>query len=204
MGAHAVRDGIRDGLRRRALCDVALGAANQPVSARAGTDGAQSGVRPWRRIATKGPWLLAPLLVAVLAVSVAPTNPVVGEPPAPTVHRSVQALDDAYRVAAAGGDWEALLEVGDAARRVGDAADSPETFDARAREMYRSALAWARRQGSLDGVLRVGEALAALGDREGFKESIRTAKVLAGRDPEAQADVRALGALATQSIDSPC
>ncbi len=149
----------------------------------------------------KGPWLLAPLLVAVLAVSGAPRNRVVGEPPAPTAHHSVQALDDAYRVAAAGGDWEALLEVGDAARRVGDVADSPETFDARAREMYRSALARARRQGSLDGVLRVGEALAALGDREGLKESIRTARVLAGRDPEGRADVRAL---ATQFTDSPC
>jgi hypothetical protein len=147
----------------------------------------------------KGSWLLAPLVVTVLAVTGAPRSQVGGEPSAPTVHRSARAPDDAYRAVAAGGRWNALLEAGDTARRLGAVTGSPQT-DAKAREMYRSALAQARQQESLDGVLSVAEAFAALGDREGFDESIRVAQVLAGGDPEARADVRAAAAQFTSSL----
>lgn len=202
MEAYTGRDRMRDaGLPRRALCGVPLGTERQPVVGSAGVDGAAGGVRRWKAIATKGPWLLVPLLVTVLVVSGAPRSRVVREPPALPAHRSVQLLDDASRAADADGRWEAFLEVGDAARRIGAVAGSPETFDAKAREIYRSALARARQQESLDGVLRVAEALALLGDREGLKDSLRIAKVLAGGDPEAQADVRTVAA---QFTDSRC
>jgi hypothetical protein len=66
--------------------------------------------------------------------------------------------------------------------------------EADARAVQRAALARARRERSLDGVLSAAEALAALGDREGVERALRTAEALAGGDPEARADVRATAA----------
>lgn len=149
----------------------------------------------------KAAWLLAALLVTVLIASGAPGTRVVEPLPAPPLRRPAQPLDQAFRVAAAGDRWDALLEVGDAARRAGELAGSRGTADAKAREIYRMALARARHQESLDGVLRVAEAFVAIGDREGAVESLRIAETLAGQDPEARADARAL---ATQVTGSQC
>jgi len=56
------------------------------------------------------------------------------------------------------------------------------------------ALFRARSQGSLDGVLRAGEAFAALGDHEVASQAIRIAEGLAaeGNDPYAFSRVRSL------------
>ena len=102
--------------------------------------------------------------------------------------------NDAYRAALRGGRWEDLTQVGDAYRRIGEVMGSQETFDGRAREVYRQGLYRARQQASLDGVLTVAEALAALGDREGVEQSIRVAERLAGPDSERLAEVRAVRA----------
>jgi hypothetical protein len=173
---------------RRPACDQARMTGGLSVAGR------------WKRIVMRASGLLAPLLATVLVISGAPGTRVVKAPPAPAIHRAAQTFDQAYRVAAASGRWDALLEVGDAARRAGDLAGSPETADARAREIYRAALAQARQRGSLDGVLRVAEAFIAVGDREGAVESIRIAEVLAGRDPEARADVRAVASQLTGAL----
>lgn len=75
--------------------------------------------------------LLVTVLVVVAGV---PGTRVLNAPTAPPIRPPAQALDRAYRVAAASVRWDALLEVGDAARRAGELAGSPDTADARARE----------------------------------------------------------------------
>jgi hypothetical protein len=104
------------------------------------------------------------------------------------------ALDEwrgAYRSAMKAGDWEAFVEVGDAYRRIGEVAGKSESFAPKAREIYMIALSQARRQECVECLLRIAEAFAALGDGEHLMLSIRLADHLAGRDPEAEADVRA-------------
>lgn len=154
----------------------------------------------------KGSWLLAPLLVTIVATSEAP-RPRMPVAPQASLALALQKLDDAlaradvetavrawehaHRAAMAGGSWEDLITVGDASRRVDEIEGLPEASDTRAREIYLAALHRARRLESLDGVLRAGEALAMLGDREGVALSLRSAEALAALDPDAQADVRA-------------
>jgi len=154
----------------------------------------------------KGSWLLAPVLVSVLAAVEAPTGRVPSEPKAPLmvvlqrvddalaekdVDAAVRTWNDAYRAALASRRWEHFVAVGDAYRRIGEIAVFPATFDTKAREIYLSALWRARQEESLDGVLRVSEALAALGDGAGVEQGVRIAEALASLDSDAQADVRA-------------
>lgn len=115
----------------------------------------------------------------------------VNEAAAP-IHAAALALDQAYRAAAAGGHWAELVELGHAFRRLGHVAGDPATFDAAALATFRAALTHARRQTSLDGVLRAAEGFGELGDRNGLKESVRIAELLAAGDPEAEADLRTL------------
>ena len=105
-----------------------------------------------------------------------------------------RAWRDAYAAAVASRRWEGMLEVGDAARRVGEVASARMTADARARGAYRAALFQARQQKSLDGVLRTAEAFAALGDREVVAQCLRIAEHLAteARDPQASERVSTL------------
>jgi len=104
---------------------------------------------------------------------------------------AVRAWRDAHGAALASEGWDGLLEVGDAYRRLGEVARSREPFEAGAREIYLTAFSRARRQQSLDGVLRAAEAFAALGDRALVEQSLRVAEALAAGDPEAEADVGA-------------
>ncbi len=99
----------------------------------------------------------------------------------------------AYVTALASRRWDGRLAVGDAYLRIGEAAWAPGAAQARARTNYMAALFHARQQGSLDGVLRVAEAFAALGDREVMDGCLRIAEVMAGdsRDPQARERVRA-------------
>ncbi len=79
---------------------------------------------------------------------------------------ALRAWHDAYAAALASRGWEPMLEVGDAALGLGDAAGTPEAARARARRAYLHAFTRARRAGSVDGVLRAAQAFADLGDRE--------------------------------------
>jgi hypothetical protein len=87
-----------------------------------------------------------------------------------------------------------MLDVGDAYLRIGEVAKGREPAKAKARSLYMAALLRARSQGSLDGVLRAGEAFAALGDHGVASQAIRIAEALAaeGNDPYASARVRSI------------
>jgi hypothetical protein len=101
---------------------------------------------------------------------------------------------DAYGGALGSRHWEGMIEVGDAARRIGKISGSRATAEARARWAYLAALFRARQEKSLDGVLRTAEAFSSLGDREVVTQCLRTAERLASqaRDPHANERVRAL------------
>jgi hypothetical protein len=86
------------------------------------------------------------------------------------VTAAVSAWREAYSLAVATRRWEVMAEVGDTAVRMhgqpGFATAHPGGFRTEARHAYLSALFRARETGSTEGVLRVAEAFAALGDRE--------------------------------------
>ena len=90
--------------------------------------------------------------------------------------------------------WEAMLEVGDASLRIGNGAGFQAAALPRARQAYLAAFFRARQQGSLDGMLKVAEAFASLGDREVVQQCLAAAEILAAEasDPRAQQRVRAL------------
>ena len=90
------------------------------------------------------------------------------------------------------GEWEALIEVGDASRRLGEASGFRQDADSQAREAYLAALLRAERQHSLEGVLRAAGAFGELGDREVAAQAISIAERQAGRDPLALDHVRAV------------
>jgi hypothetical protein len=98
---------------------------------------------------------------------------------------------DAYSLTLASREWGSLLEVGDAALAIGDASRSRVGWTPKARECYRTALFRARRQNSLEGVLRTTRALAALGDRDGTAQGLAIAWSLAS-DPLSRSRVEEL------------
>ncbi len=104
-----------------------------------------------------------------------------------------QTWQEAYWAAHASRRWEGMVEVGDAYLRIGRAFGFRAAAEARARQLYLAGLFHSRQSGSLDGVLRVAEAFAALGDREVVEQSLRVAEHLAlrARDTQAQDRVRA-------------
>ena len=73
---------------------------------------------------------------------------------------------EAYGEALRSRSWEALVAVGDAAVRVGDATNSRRGFNANARQAYLAALLRARAAKSAPGLRRIADAFAALGDAE--------------------------------------
>ncbi len=104
-----------------------------------------------------------------------------------------RSLQEGYLAALASRRWEGMVEVGDAALRVGEASGYRKTAEAKARQFYLHAFFRARQQGSIDGLLRAAAAFSALGDREVADEGIRLAERLAeqARDIGARARVRA-------------
>jgi hypothetical protein len=106
--------------------------------------------------------------------------------PAPTLTERLTAVDaaiagkdqgraigewrDAYGVALGSRRWDAMADVGDAAVRidtlVGRPAGNPTGFRAEARQAYLRALFQARHQHSSEGIERVAQAFAALGDQD--------------------------------------
>jgi len=91
---------------------------------------------------------------------------------------ALRAHQDAHGAVLAAQSWDGMLAVGGAALRLAPAASGPGTARADARRMFLWALVRARGAGSLDGVLRAGEAFAALGDRDMVALSARIAESL--------------------------
>lgn len=81
---------------------------------------------------------------------------------------AVREWRDAYGVALGSRRWEAMADVGDAAMKidtlVGRPTGNPTGFRAEARQAYLRALFQARHERSPEGVERVAQAFAALGD----------------------------------------
>lgn len=104
-----------------------------------------------------------------------------------------QAWHDAYLAALGHRCWRGLAEVGDASLRIGEVSRARKASERLARGMYLRALFRARQQTSLDGVLRLAEALDALGDRGAVAECLHLAERLAAvtRDARAPDLVRA-------------
>ena len=100
----------------------------------------------------------------------------------------------AYGAALGSRRWEGFADAGDAALRLGRASGAPASGVPRARDLYLSALFRARDTGSLDGVLRVGAAFNALGDREVTSHAARMAHTLAARGvtPSQRAQIASL------------
>jgi hypothetical protein len=95
------------------------------------------------------------------------------------VSRAVRVWQEARSAALRSGAWSALVEVGDASLRIGELAATGGGARAEARGLYLRALFQARAQGSLDGVLRVTEAFASLGDQDVVDRALRVARQLA-------------------------
>jgi len=100
---------------------------------------------------------------------------------------------EAYAAALKARHWDGLVAVGDAYRVVGERGRFGKSAEAKARETYLAALFRARSEGSLEGVLRVAERFADLGDREVVEQCIRVAQGVASKtkDPRAEERVRA-------------
>lgn len=82
--------------------------------------------------------------------------------------------------------WDGMMAVGDASRRLG--ADGR----AQARQAYVTALFRAQREGSLEGLLSAATAFGKLGDRDVLVHALRLAEREAGRDPVKRARVRSV------------
>src|SRR5262245_1765090 len=102
------------------------------------------------------------------------------------VDGAVRAWHDAYAAALESREWKSMVAVGDAFMKIGEAAGTPGGARMNAREAYTTALIRARRDRSVDGALRSGEAFARLGDRTVVEQSLHIAAELAAGDPEAQ------------------
>jgi hypothetical protein len=94
----------------------------------------------------------------------------------------------ALAVGKSGGD--AAMERRDPGTPAGQAADCERLAEI-GRERLDARLHAARRQGSVEQLLCVAEALAALGDGPAAREAVRVAQKLTGSDTEARAEVRA-------------
>ena len=99
---------------------------------------------------------------------------------------AVRAWHDAYGAALENRSWESMIAVGDAFMKIGRAAGTPSGARMNAREAYLTALIRARRNHSVDGALRSGEAFAGLGERAIVEQSLYIAAQLATGDEQAQ------------------
>jgi hypothetical protein len=89
--------------------------------------------------------------------------------------------------------WRPLVEVGEAALRMGTVKGHRRPYAARAREAYMAALARARADRSVEGVLHVAESFEALGDHAIVEQCLIIAERMgASRYAEDSARLRAL------------
>jgi hypothetical protein len=109
---------------------------------------------------------------------------------------ALRALEDADACALASGQWDAMVDVGDAHQRVAGTARARKTLIARAHQNYLAALYCARQQRSVEGVLRTAAGFAALGDRESVDQCLLIARTMASaaNDEAVRSRVRRLSA----------
>jgi len=107
---------------------------------------------------------------------------------------ALRAREDARLAALGSPGWEGLVLLGDATLRLGLKSGLRGAMEPAARRAYLFALYRARRQQSIEGVVRVTEALVAMGDREMARKACGIAGSLAAsaREPAARERVRAL------------
>jgi hypothetical protein len=117
--------------------------------------------------------------------------------------RAAEAWDNAWITAQASGRWQPLIDVGDAALRVGDATATTSVARVKARRAYRAALIRARAQRSVDGVVRSAESFAALGDRDVTEGALHMARKLAAHDATALTRVETDAARITARVVIP-
>ena len=100
---------------------------------------------------------------------------------------------EAYAAGLKSRHWEGMVAVGDAYRVLGARAGFRKASEAKARQTYLTALFRARTEGSVEGVLRVAERFAELGDREVVEQCIRVAWSVTAqtKGPHAEERVRA-------------
>ena len=91
------------------------------------------------------------------------------------------AMHDAYVVALASRRWDGMIAVGDAYLRLGAATSEERVERANARQAYLTAFFRARKEQSIDGVLRATEAFSDLGDRAVAAQCLKTAEKLAAK-----------------------
>jgi hypothetical protein len=120
-----------------------------------------------------------------------------------SISAAVRAWHDAYGAALGSGGWEGMIAVGDAVIGIGTASGLPNGPHAKAREAYLTALTRARRDRSVDGVLRTAEAFAALGDRAVVLQCLRAAEDLGANDAAASHRVREFRNRWATGEDSP-
>ena len=141
---------------------------------------------------------LLALLIGGLAVIEVLTARAVSEPPAARWQAALARMDDAIErgdfadaarrwrdaneAARHSRDWAALIEVGDGYRRLDRTGRVSAGLDGGARDAYFKALLRARRDDSLEGVLRVAESFAALGDAAVVEQCLHVAHRLAARN----------------------
>ncbi len=106
---------------------------------------------------------------------------------------AVARLRAAHYAAVRTGRWDAMAEVGDAARRASELATPPPRATSTASRAYLAGLAQAREQRSVEGVLRMAQGFAALGDREMVEYCIGMAGRLAEQDGGAERLVQVHG-----------
>jgi len=85
----------------------------------------------------------------------------------------------AQRAARSDQHWENLVAVGAARLRVAAITGGRKEAEAKARELYLLALFRARQHGSLDGLLRIAESFAALGEYRVADQTLRIAQIFA-------------------------
>lgn len=106
------------------------------------------------------------------------------------VSGGIRAWRAAYTSALGSRRWDAMMDVADAYLRIGDRTPIRRVYEAKAREAYLVGLFRARRDNSLDGVLRAAQSFAELGDREVVAHCLRIADTLAAQGDDAAARER--------------
>ncbi|MBI1736247.1 MAG: hypothetical protein HYR51_13825 [Candidatus Rokubacteria bacterium] len=104
------------------------------------------------------------------------------------MRRAARSWSNACLAARAARSWRGMLEVGDAALRIGEASGTRAAARPKARQLYLAAFFGARQQQALDGILRAAESFAALGDHDVSEQCLREGERLAADagDPDAR------------------
>jgi hypothetical protein len=110
------------------------------------------------------------------------------------VNGAVFAFQSAYGAALGSRRWQGMVDVGDAALRLPAVAPPPKSTVTKARQLYLTALFRARAERSLEGVLRVAEAFADIGDARLAAQSLAVARAVADAadDTDGSARIRAI------------